>query len=229
MRTIAVLWLVALGMASAQSQPDVLARMDRTAKDFKSFSAKMKRVDYTAILHESEEVNGLVRLKRTPQGLVGVMEFSEPKKEFSEAMPAEIVHLNGRTVDRYFPKAATVEIWDAGKYASSLEGIVLLGFGTEIAKLRQSYDIKPGAAEMIGQVQTTKVELLPKTKDVKNLTTLIELWIPDGKGYPIQEKINEPSKNYKLFTYFDMQMPAPADTNFDLKVPPGTKEIHPSR
>ena len=229
MRSLAVLAFVTLSVASGQGQPDVLARMDRTAKEFKSFTARMKRVDYTAILQESEEVNGIVRLQRTPQGLVGLMEFSEPKKAFSEAMPAEIVHLNGRTVERYFPKAATVEIWDAGKYASSLDGIVLLGFGTEIAKLRQSYDVKPGAMENVGSVPTTKVTLVPKTKDLKNLATLIELWIPEGKGYPIQEKISEPSKNYKLFTYYDLQMPAPADANFDLKVPPGTKEIHPAR
>jgi outer membrane lipoprotein-sorting protein len=227
MRTFAVLTFVSALAASAQS--DVLTRMDRSAKEFKSFSAKMARVDYTAILQESEEVHGIVRLKRTPQGLIGLMEFSEPGKPFSEAMPAEVVHLGGRTVERYFPKAANVEIYDVGKNGSSLDSIVLLGFGTEIAKLKQTYDIKPGASEKVGSVQTTKVELIPKTKDVKNLATRIELWIPEDKGYPIQEKITEPSKNYKLVTYSDVQMPAPADANFDLKVPPGTKEIHPSK
>ncbi len=230
-RIAVVAWvgLLSWTLVAADPESDVLARMDRTAKEFKSFSAKLKRIDYTSILHESDEVHGIVRLQRTPSGAVGLMAFSEANKEFSEDKPAEVVHLGGKTVERYFPKAENVEIWDVAKYGSSLEGIVLLGFGTELSKLRQNYDIRPKGPEKLGTVQTTRVELTPKTKEIKNMATLIELWIPDGKGYPIQEKITEPSKNYKLFVYSDMQTPAPPDTVFDLKLPPGVKRIQVSK
>lgn len=208
-----------LAAARADSLADVLARMDRAASEFQSFAANMREADYTAVLDDTDMRTGVVRLKRVKSAIIAVMEFPEPNPE--------TIFLSGRTVKMYKPKANTVEIYDAGKHAAALEELVLLGFGTPTAELRKNYDLKLAGADTVGGVHASRLELRPKSQELKNLVTVIELWVPDNQGYPVQEKITEPSKNYKLVTYSNMRSPAPPDSTFELKLPPGVREIHP--
>jgi outer membrane lipoprotein-sorting protein len=218
-----VLCLAAFTFTSARAETvdEVLARLDRSAQDFKSFSAKMTRVTYTKVYDETTESNGVVRVTRRKDGLAGVMEFSGPD--------ARVEAFDGRTGQRYLPKANVVEIYDLGKLAASVEQVILLGFGTRRAELAKNYDIKMGGPDTVGQQPATRIELTPKSKDVKDRATRIDLWIPDGKGYPIQEKILEPSKNYDLVTYSDVTMPAPPNSSFEITLPPGVKKNYPQR
>ncbi len=213
-------------LLAAQARADtldaILARMDRNAKDFKSLSAKIKQVEYTAVLHESSTSTGDVRLKRTKNGVVGIEEFGEPDPR--------IIHLNGRTAERYFPKANTVEIWDAGKFATSLSRFVLLGFGTSSTELKKDYLVKVIGPETLGSTPTTRIELTPHSQDLLKMLTKIELWIPDGQTNPIQEKIYQPSNNYLLISYSDLKVNPPLpDSAFDLKLLPGVKKITPQK
>jgi outer membrane lipoprotein-sorting protein len=213
---------VVLLSARAESLSDILARMDSSAAEFKSFSAKMKRVNYTAVLDETSETNGSVRLKRTKSGTVAVMEFFEPDPH--------TVYLSGHTGEVYYPKANTVQIYNAGKFASSVDSLVLLGFGTTSAELRKDYDVKVGGTESIGSVSATRLELTPKSKDIRNMASRIELWIPAGQSNPIQEKITEPSKDYVLVTYSDMKLnPVLPDSSFELKLPANVKKVYPQK
>ncbi len=206
----------------AATLEDVLTRMDQAAKEFKSFSAKMTRTDYEKLLDESTAMQGVVRMQRTKDGISGVMQFSGANEQTD--------YFDGRTGGRYFPKANNVQIFeDIGKKGASLEQIVLLGFGTSRAELTRDYEIKLGGSETVGGEPATRIELTPKSKDQKNIVTRIELWIPDRKGNPVQEKITQPSKNYTQVTYSDMQIPAPPNSSFKFTPPAGAEKIYPQR
>jgi outer membrane lipoprotein-sorting protein len=209
-------------LARAEPLADILARMDRAAQDFRSLSATMKRIQYTAVISESNEMDGVVRLKRIKNGTVGIVDFQHPEQR--------TVYVNGHNIQIYYPKANTVEIYDSSKYTSNIDQFLLLGFGTSSAELQKSYDLKMAGVETIGGVATTRIEMTPKSDELKKLITKIELWIPEGKDTPIQEKVTEPSKNYELITYSDVKVnPNLPDSSFELKLPEKVKKIRPQK
>jgi outer membrane lipoprotein-sorting protein len=214
--------MLSAALAPAEPLADILARMDRAAGEFRSLSAQMKRVQFTAVLSESSEMDGVVRLKRARGGTLGVIEFQQPEQR--------TVFIKGKEVQIYYPKANTVEIYDASKYTSNMDQILLLGFGTSSTELKKSYDFKDGGPQKINGTDTTRIELTPQSAELKKLITKIELWIPEGQSNPIRAKFSEPSKNYELVDYSDIKMnPALPDSAFVLKLPPNVKKISPQK
>jgi outer membrane lipoprotein-sorting protein len=214
--------MLSAALAPAEPLAAVLARMDQAAGQFHSLSAQMKRVQFTAVLNESSEMEGAVRLKRTKGGTLGLIEFQQPEQR--------TVFINGKSVQIYYPKANSVEIYDASKYTSNMDQILLLGFGTSSAELKKSYDFKDGGAQKINGADTTRIELTPRSAELQKLITKIELWIPEGQSNPVRAKFSEPSKNYELVDYSDIKVnPALPDPAFELKLPPNVKKIHPQK
>jgi outer membrane lipoprotein-sorting protein len=218
---LAILILPAL-LAQAEPLADILARMDHAAQDFRALSANMKRVQFTAVISEANEMEGVVRLKRLKGSTVGIVDFQHPEQR--------TVYINGHNVQIYYPKANTVEIYDSSKYTSNIDQFLLLGFGTSSAELQKSYDLKMAGTETIGGGATTRIEMTPKSAELKKLITKIELWIPEGQDTAIQEKVTEPSKNYELITYSEVKVnPSLPDSSFELKLPAKVKKIHPQK
>jgi outer membrane lipoprotein-sorting protein len=210
------------GLAPAEPLAEILARMDRAAAEFHSLSAKMKRIQFTAVLSESSEMDGVLRLRRANGGTEGVIEFQQPEQR--------TVIIHGKQVEVYYPKANSVEIYDATKYTSNMDQILLLGFGTSAAELKKSYDIKDGGAQKINGTDTTRVELAHRSDEMKKLITNIELWIPEGQSNPVRAKFTEPSKNYELVDYSDIQMnPTLPASAFVLTLPKNVKKIYPQK
>jgi outer membrane lipoprotein-sorting protein len=161
-------------------------------------------------------------MRRARGGVEGILEFQEPDPR--------VIHVSGRTVEIFYPKANTVEIYDAGKGAGALEEFFLLGFGTSGADLRKNYELKLGGTENIGSTRTTRIELVPKGSEARKYAARIELWIPEGASNPIQEKVTQPSKDYVLATYSDLAVNAPLpESAFELKLPAGVRKITPGR
>jgi outer membrane lipoprotein-sorting protein len=214
----------ALAVVGAQAEPlaGILARMDRAAQEFHALSASMKRVHYTAVLDEKEEINGAVRLRRAKDGTTGVLDFQQPEQR--------TVFVKGKSVQVFYPKANTVEIYDTSKYTSSIEQIILLGFGTSSSELKGSYDLKDGGADKVAGADATRIELNPRSAELKKLITRIEMWFPEGQSNPIRVKFSEPSRNYELVDYADIQVNPPLpDSAFILKLPGNVKKIYPQK
>ena len=221
MKTLFSICLLA-AVLRAEPVADILARMDHAAAEFRSVSAKMKRVQFTAVLNESSEMNGTMRLRRAKGGVVGVVEFGEPEPR--------TVFVNGHTVQVYYPKAKTVEVYDASKYSSNIDQLLTLGFGTTSAEIGKAYEIAAGGMQKLDGVSATRLELTPKSAELKKLITKIELWIPDGQANPVREKIAEPSGNYELVDYSATQInPALPESQFELKLPSGVKKVQPQK
>jgi len=217
----AILILPAL-LARAEPLADILARMDRAAHEFRALSANMKRVQFTAVISESNEMEGVVRLKRSKGGTVGIVDFQQPEQR--------TVYVNGHNIQIFYPKANTVEIYDSSKYTANIDQFLLLGFGTSAAELQKSYDLKMAGTETVGGAATTRIEMTPKSAELKKLITKIELWILEGQDTPIQEKVTEPSKNYELITYSDIKVnPNLPESAFEPKLPEKVKKIHPQK
>jgi outer membrane lipoprotein-sorting protein len=210
------------GVVRAESLTEILTRMDQAAANFRSLTAKMKRVQYTAVISESTQMEGVLRLRKSKTGITGVVEFQQPDPR--------TVFISGKEVQIFYPKANTAEVYDTSKYMANIDQFLLLGFGTTSAELRKSYEIKAGSVESVAGVQTTRVELIARPDELKRLINKIELWFPEGQANPIQEKVTEPSKNYELVNYSEIKVnPELPDSAYQLKLPKGVKKIYPQK
>jgi outer membrane lipoprotein-sorting protein len=217
-RFICLTFLAALAETGlrAETLADILARMDESARNFRTFSANIKRTEYTKVLNDKEDIEGIERVKRTNGQTVTLVEFHGPN--------AQTIRLSAKTADVYYPNAKMVEIWDAGKYARAANQFLLLGFGTSSAELKKDYDVSLGGADTLGSARTTRLDLTPKDAETRKKFAKIELWIPEGDTVPIQVKVTEASQNYNLAVYSNRKVNEPlADSDLELKVPPDVK------
>ena len=219
-RFICLAFLAALAdtSLSAETLADILARMDESARNFRTFSANIKRTEYTKVLNDKEDIEGIERVKRINGQTVTLVEFHGPN--------AQTIRLSAKTADVYYPNAKMVEIWDAGKYARAANQFLLLGFGTSSAELKKDYDVSLGGADTLGSTRTTRLDLTPKDAETRKKFAKIELWIPEGDTVPIQVKVTEASQNYNLAVYSNRKVNEPlADSDLELKVPPDVKKV----
>jgi outer membrane lipoprotein-sorting protein len=202
----------------AESLPEILARMDRSAANFHSVTAAMKRIEYTAVINDKSESEGVMRLMRTKAGAVTLIQFQSPEPR--------TVHISGHTFQVYYPKANTVEIYDTAKVTSRVDQFLLLGFGTTAGELNKTYELKALGAEQVAGVTATRIELAPRSAELKKLFTKIELWIPESQDKPIQERVMEPSKDYMQVNYSDMKVnPSLPASSYELNLPAGVKKV----
>jgi len=210
---IGILPALAIAVISrADSLEDVLTRMDTAAKAFKSYSANVKIEEYEKILDEKIPSDGSMRMQRGKNGVAGIVDFSGGLKPF-------IVHLDGTKFQKYFPKANETQEGNLRKLVASFDQMMLLGFSTTREEMLRDYVVKLGGKDRVGSVDTTRIVLTPKSAETLKTIKTIDLWIPDGQGYPIQEKEAQPNGDYKLVTYSNLKV------NPDL--PPSAFELPP--
>lgn len=202
---------------SADTLNDILTRMDKTAPSFRSVSASMKRIDFTAVLKDTSEERGTMRLKRTGKQVQGVVDITSPE--------AKAYGFRDKQAQIYYPKINTVEIYDIGKFKDQVNEYLTLGFGSSGKELSKNYNVTLAGAETIDGVKTTRLDLKPKTP--QELIQRLEMWIPEGAAYAIQQKVHLKGGDYKLLVYSDVKInPALSDQQFELKVPKNAKKEH---
>jgi outer membrane lipoprotein-sorting protein len=219
---LALLCPIAAIPENPDSRDDVLARLDRAAASFRALSADVRYVQHTAVINEDNVDTGTVRLKRAKRDMQMLVDLTAPDRK--------TVALHDHTVEIYYPKMQEVDEFDIGKHRELAEQFLLVGFGTSGKDLTSAYEIKVLDSDAVSGISATRLELVPKSADVlKNLTKL-ELWIPAGDVYPIQQKFYFPSGDYKLITYTNVKMnPSLSDADLRLRLPKDTKRVLPQR
>jgi outer membrane lipoprotein-sorting protein len=222
--TRAYLILALASLARADSLPEVLARMDAAAKEFRSLSATVHKTDYSATFDETTSEDAtfkMIKAPKTPFVLLAEFTGRDPRK----------MRISGTQVQIYHPKANSVDIYDTQKYTKSADSLIMVGFGTSKADLLKDYDVALGGSETVLNTKATRIELMPKSEQRKKLLTKIQLWIPENKGNPIQEKIltGKEGKDYTLLQFSNEQiLTAPAQlhpADFELNLPPDVKRF----
>ena len=79
--------------------------------------------------------------------------------------------------------------------------------------------------ETVNGIKATKLELIPKDKKARDYVAKIELWIPIGQSYAIQQRVTQPNGDFDLQIYNDAKLNPPLPSSaFDFVAPPGTKQ-----
>ncbi len=172
---------------------------------------------HTAIIDDTTVESGTFRMQRLKgQETRAVLDFSGQRD-------ARQIGFFGRIVRIYYPKLNSYQDIDVGKNSDVLNQFLLLGFGSSGKDLARSYKITAEGQEKLDDRDSTKLLLVPENQEVAKKLSKIEIWVPNDAAYPIQQEFYEPSGNYRVVTYSDVNL-KPIKGKLELKLPPGVKK-----
>jgi len=196
----------------------VLSQMDSAAKTFRTAEASLTSNQYTKVVDETDTQKGKVYFQRRGKDVAMAADITEPDKQYA-------IYANGKA-QIYNPKIDQVNEYNAEKNRTQVEAFLLLGFGGGGHELLASYDTKYLGTESVGGVTASKIELLPKSNELRNSVSRIVLWIDPARGVSVQQQMFFPGGDYRLATYSGIQINQKLpDGAFKLKTTGKTKVV----
>ncbi|HVO79722.1 MAG TPA: outer-membrane lipoprotein carrier protein LolA [Terriglobales bacterium] len=213
-----------LQLAAAQTNSagleSVLDQMDRTAANFRTTEASFVSDQYQKVVDEHDLQTGKVYFRRVGHETQMAADITEPDKKY-------VLYADSK-VEVYQPKIDQVTSYDTGKNRADFESFLVLGFGGGGHDMLKSFDVKYLGTEKLGDVETAKLDLVPKSQKVRNTFQHITLWIDPARGVSIQQQFFDPSGDYRLAKYSDIALNQKiSDTVFKLKTTGKTKFVSP--
>lgn len=223
-RTIAIVgWLVLCAAAAAQAQnlEAILNSMDQAAAKFRSAQADFSADQYQKVVDDHDIQSGTIYFRKQGDSIEMAADFTKPDAK-------SVVFSNGM-VSYYQPGINQVTEYNAGKNKADFESFLVLGFGGRGHDLDKSYDVKFGGMENVQGVNAGKLELTPKSPRVKNMFNLITLWIDPARGVSVQQRFDEPSGDYRVTKYSNIEVDKKLSNDvFKLKTNGKTKYVKPN-
>jgi outer membrane lipoprotein-sorting protein len=223
--TVVIGWLF-VAAAWAQTVGDsvdlerVLTHMDVAARNFRTTEASVVWDQYQKVIDETDTQKGKVYFRREGGEIQMAADFVEPDKKY--------VLYSGGKVQVYQPKIDQVSEYDPGKNRTDVESFLVLGFGGSGHGLLKSYAVRFLATETVGGIAADKLELIPKSDRLRNNIARILFWIDPARGISVQQQFFEPSGDYRLAKYSDIQINQKIpEAAFKLKTTGKTKFVSP--
>jgi outer membrane lipoprotein-sorting protein len=146
----------------------VLKQMDAQAAGFQSLTADLERTKVTVVVND----------KSTQSGQIFVRGDGKMRIELTQPDPQTILR-DGDNFYIYNPKIHRVEEYNLGKKKALVDQFLLLGFGTSGSSLKESYTISLAGEESLDNHKVIRLDLLPKTDDVRKQLSKIQLWLDE--------------------------------------------------
>jgi len=221
MLAIAALCVVAARFAQAQNLDSVLGSMDKAAASFRSAQCDFVWDQYQKVVDEHDYQKGTMYFRRQGSDVQMAANIASPAKKQ--------VLFTGDLLSVYEPSIEQLTQYNPGKNKADFESYLVLGFGGSGRDLEKSFDVKFSGMEQVQGVNAAKLELTPKAQKVRSMFSTITLWIDPARGVSVQQQFQEPSGDYRLAKYSNIQLnqKIPGDV-FKLKTTGHTKVIKPS-
>jgi outer membrane lipoprotein-sorting protein len=224
LRTIAIVGVLLIGAAAAMPAQDlnaVLNSMDQAAASFHNAQADFTADQYQKVVNDHDIQKGTIYFRRQGDQVEMAADFTAPDKKY-------VVFSNGM-VSYYQPAIDQVTQYSAGKNKADFESFLVLGFGGRGHDLEKSYDVKFGGMEQVDGVNAGKLELTPKSPKVLSMFNKITLWIDPARGVSVQQRFDEPSGDYRVTKYSNIQLNKKISNDaFKLKTTGKTKVVKPN-
>src|SRR3989449_9550934 len=218
-----VIFVVGAAWAQAPSNAAlerVLSQMDTTAASFRTTEASFAWDQYQKVVNETDTQRGKVYFRRAGSEIQMAADITEPEKKY-------VLFTEGK-VEVYQPRIDQVTVYKAGKNREAFESFLVLGFGGGGHDMLKSFEVKYLGTEKLDGIEAAKLDLVPKSQKVANTFAHILLWIDPARGVSVQQQLFEPSVDYRLAKYSDIQINQKIpDTVFKLKTTEKTKIVSP--
>jgi outer membrane lipoprotein-sorting protein len=212
MSTLGLVLSFLLAHAAAQQSPmdKVIQKMDQAAANFHSTEASFVWDQYQKVVDETDSQKGKIYFRKNGGELQMAADVTDPS-------PEQVLFTDSK-VQIYQPRIEQVTVYNTGKDKAAVEGFLVLGFGGSGKDMLKSFDVKYIGSEKIGDIDTDKLELTPKSPKLKNNVDRILLWIDRARGVSVQQQFFTPGGDYKLAKYTDVKV--------NEKFPDGAFKLH---
>ncbi len=192
----------------------VLGMMDKSAEDFKSLTADIEHVKYTAVVKDTSTETGQIFVRNDEKLRI---DFQKPDQR--------TILRNGDNLYIYTPKISRVEEYNIGKNRVMADQYLALGFGKKGENIRKTYKVSLVGEEELDGHKTAVLELVPNSEEVRKEITKIQMWVDEASWLPLQQKFFEGSSgDYFLSRYKNMMKNLKVgDSRFKPDWPKGTK------
>lgn len=178
------------------SVQSILAMLDSGARDFRTLTANIQHIKYTEVVKDTSTESGQMWLQKKDEKMR--IEFAKPDQR--------TILRTGDTLAIYNPKINRVEEYDLGKNRALMDQYVRLGFGTRSEDLRKSFLVAFSGEQDLDGRKTLLLELTPKSEQVREQISKIQMWIDEAAWLPLQQKFFEAgSGDYFIFHYSDIK------------------------
>ena len=188
--------------------------MDRSAEDFRSLTAAIEHIKYTAVVKDTS----------TESGEIYVRKDAKMRIDFQSPDPRTILR-NGDNLYIYTQKINRVEEYNIGKNRAMADQYLALGFGTRVENLKRNYVINMTGEEELDGHKTVVLELTPHSEYARKQISKIQMWVEESSWLPIQQKFFEAgSEDYFMSRYTKLMKNLKlGDGKFKPDWPKGTK------
>jgi outer membrane lipoprotein-sorting protein len=218
----AAVFFAAAGLAATQGQhwtlETILRQLDHEAKSFQSLTANIEHTKVTVAVND----------KSTETGQIAVRHDEKMRIEFTQPDARTILRA-GNDLFVYNPKIKRVEEYDLGKHRALVDQFLLLGFGTSGAELEKSYLVTLLGEDSLDNHQVVKLELTPKSEDVRNQIAKVHIWIDESTWLAVQQQFFETGGgDYFIIHYTNVvKNPRITDDRFKPHWPKGVTRVKP--
>lgn len=224
MKTIVALaWILgcaAIGL-HAQSLEAALNAMDQAAASFRTAQCDFVWDQYQKVVDDHDYQKGTMYFRRQGNDVQMAADITSPVKKY--------VLFTGSMVSLYQPAIDQVTEYSPGKNKTDFESFLVLGFGGRGHDLEKSFEVNYAGMEQVQGVSAAKLELTPKSQRVKSMFQTITLWIDPARGVSVQQKFSEPSGDYRVAKYSNIEINHKISGDvFKLKTTSHTKVIKPN-
>jgi outer membrane lipoprotein-sorting protein len=198
----------------------VLDQMDKTAANFHTTEASFVWDQYQKVVDEHDIQKGKVYFRRVGGETQMAADITEPDKKY--------VLFVDRRIQIYQPKIDQVTSYDPGKNRADFESFLVLGFGGSGHDMLKSFEVKYVGTEKLNDIETVKLDLVPRSQKIRNTFQHIVLWIDAERGVSVQQQLFDPSGDYRLNKYSEIDLNQKiSDGVFKLKTTGKTKYVSP--
>lgn len=204
--------------AGSLTLDEVLKQMDREQGQFQSLTASIERTKVTVVVNDRSTEGGQIEVRRDGKMRI---DLTSPDQK--------TILRDGDRLYVYIPKIRRVEEYDLGKHRDLVEQLLLLGFGTSGESLKRSYLITLQGEETLEGQRVVRLELTPRSDDVRRQISKIDLWLNEANWVPAQQQFYETgSGDYSVIRYLNVARNVPiSDSRFRPAWPKGVTHVKP--
>ncbi len=227
-RLTTIIWLSVVGLLAGEAVStvrvrlltleEILTKMDQRGTTLRSMRADLVQRKWTNILEKFDP------------GESGFFSFLKEagkvylRKDIRKPQKSILVLSEGKAVF-YQPKIKQAQRYNLGRNRGTAE-FLLLGFGSDKQALRKTYTIVLLGMDSVGGRETYLLELRPKSEKILAYFSQIFLWVDSQLWVPIQQKLVEPTQDYLLFQFEDIELnPKLSKSLFSLNLPRDVKIV----
>ncbi len=172
----------------------VLDQMDQASAKFRTTEATFTWIQYNKVIDDiADTQKGKVYFRRVGRDVEMAADITEPDTKL-------LVFSDGK-ITVYQPLIEQEDIYDAKAHREEFESFLVVGFGGGGHDMLKSFAVQFLGNEKIGDVQTAKLDLVPKSEDVKRNFSHLILWIDPMRGVSVQQQLFETSGDYRMAKY----------------------------